>query len=142
MSRRAWTYIWGILLAAVVVSAVTVRSALVTGPFSTAEWLTFVAFTVLATLSQLFKADAPNHQTYFATPVFLFAGVVILHPLLFILLVITSYLIEWIKERLVRSPQLRNWYLQPFNISTHIMAGLAAHWVNVVIVDKASFSPS
>src|SRR5438045_1443643 len=114
MSRRAWAYIWAVLLAAVLVSVWTLRSVMPESPFSASEWLTFAAFTVLATLAQLFKAEAPNHQTYFATPVFLFAGVVILHPLLFILLVVTSYLIEWIKERLVRSAQLRNWYLQPF----------------------------
>src|SRR5205823_7254697 len=125
-----------------VVSAVTVQFAISTGPFTASEWLTFVAFTVLATLSQLFKAEAPNHQTYFATPVFLFAGVVLLNPFLFVLLVVTSYLIEWIKERLVRSPQLRNWYLQPFNISTHIIAGLAAHWVNVMIRDNATLAPT
>src|SRR5207248_7485230 len=131
MSRRAWTYIWGVLIAAVVVSGVAAPDNPLAAftAFTPSEWLTFAAFTVLATLSQLFKAEAPNHQTYFATPVFLFAGVVLLNPFLFVLLVVTSYLIEWIKERLVRSPQLRNWYLQPFNISTHIIAGLAAHWV-------------
>src|SRR5437763_11425503 len=83
MSGRAWAYIWGILIAAATLGGFALPDNPFTA-FTPSEWLTFAAFTVLATLSQLFKAEAPNHQTYFATPVFLFAGVVILHPFLFI----------------------------------------------------------
>src|SRR5262245_3147155 len=138
MSRSAWIYIWGIMILAALMSVF----ALLSGPIPASQWPTFVAFTVLATLAQLFKAEAPNHQTYFATPVFLFAGVLLLHPFLFVLLVITSYSIEWIKERLVKSPQLRKWYIQPFNISTHILAGLGAHHVNLLVRENATWTPT
>jgi diguanylate cyclase (GGDEF)-like protein len=45
--------------------------------------------------------------------------------------VIVPHLVEWAKERIVNSPSLRAWYIQPFNIGTHIIAGLAASAVFV-----------
>src|SRR6478672_7184640 len=126
MSRGAWAYIWCVLLTAAAASLYT----FLYGPVTPSQIPTFVSLAVLATMAQLFKAEAPNHQTYFATPVFLFAGVYLLDPCFYVLLVITSYSVEWLKERLVNSPQLRKWYLQPFNISTHILAGLGAIWIN------------
>ena len=39
---------------------------------------------------------------------------------------IIPYLIQWAKERLVNSPHLKNWYLQPFNISNHLISGMLA----------------
>jgi len=84
---------------------------------------------ISATLAQLFKVEAPNNQTYFATTIFLFAGVLLLNPPLFALVVVVSYLVEWVKERIMQSPLLRLWYLQPFNICTHVLAGFAAKGV-------------
>ena len=76
MSARAWAYIGGILALGALLSGLTLPgwAAVI------AQWPTFAALTVLATLAQLYKAEAPNHQTYFATPVFLFAGLLLLHP--------------------------------------------------------------
>jgi diguanylate cyclase (GGDEF)-like protein len=95
------------------------------------QWLTFATFTTLATLAQLFKAEVNSRQSYYATPVFIFAGVLVLPPLLLALLIVISYTIEWAKERLVHSPLLRAWYIQPFNIATHLIAGTAAHQIFV-----------
>ena len=50
-----------------------------------------------------------------------------LAKLLFVLLVIVPHAIEWAKERLSKSSNLKAWYIQPFNISVHILAGFAAH---------------
>jgi diguanylate cyclase (GGDEF)-like protein len=96
---------------------------------SNEQWLAFVVLAVLTTLAHLFKAKGPSHEAWHANLVFLFAGVLLLPPFLFVFLVIVPHLIEWAKERIVNSSSLRAWYIQPFNIATHIIAGLTALWV-------------
>jgi diguanylate cyclase (GGDEF)-like protein len=59
----------------------------------------------------------------------LFAGVLLLPPLGFILLVVIPHLIDWLKARMENSEHLHAWYIQPFNIAKHIIAGSAAQWV-------------
>jgi diguanylate cyclase (GGDEF)-like protein len=88
---------------------------------------------VLATLAHLFKARGPNHEAWHANLMFLFAGVMLLQPYQFVFLVIVPHLIEWTKERVVNSASLRAWYIQPFNMSCHIVAGLTARWVLMTI---------
>jgi diguanylate cyclase (GGDEF)-like protein len=122
MSRRAWAYIWLVFVA----TAVAMSVALLSFPIQSADWLTVITFMLLATCAQLYKVEAPNNQTYYITTIFLFAGALLLNPALFALTVAVSYLVEWAKERLVNSPLLRKWYLQPFNICTHVLAGFAA----------------
>ena len=127
MSRRAWAYIWIVFVMTVLLLGAAIITA---SPSSFADqWQLAVVLTISATLAQLFKVEAPNNQTYFATTIFLFAGVLLLNPPLFALVVIVSYLVEWAKEKIVRSHLLRLWYLQPFNICTHVLAGFAAKGV-------------
>lgn len=139
MSRLTWIYIWSALLTATAMSGFALSQV----PLNTEQWLLFGVLTGLATVAQLFKVEAPNHQTYFTTPIFLFAGVLLLHPAFFALTVFVSYMLEWGKERLIGSHLLRKWYLQPFNIATHIIAGFAAHWVYIAInqYSDSLFSP-
>ncbi len=125
MSRRAWSYIWGIFLTWAVLCGLALPGLI----RSADQWATFALLTIFATLAQLFKAEAPNHQLYYATPIFFFAALLLLDPSLFVLLVAIALLVEWAKERLLKSPHLRHWYLQPFNIATHTIAGFAAAWV-------------
>src|SRR5829696_7607957 len=105
MSRRAWAYIWLVFVA----TAVAMGAALFAFPIQTDDWGTVIAFMVLATLAQLFKVEAPNNQTYYVTTIFLFASALLLNPALFMLIVVVSYLVEWIKERALNSPLLRKW---------------------------------
>ena len=129
MSRRAWAYIWGVLLTGAVLSAL----AFPTSALPASQWRALAVLTVLATLAQLFKAVVARRtggsQNYYANLVFFFAGVVLLHPFLVVLLVLIPLVIEWAKERWVGSPLLRAWYLQPFNIAIYSLAGLNASWV-------------
>jgi diguanylate cyclase (GGDEF)-like protein/putative nucleotidyltransferase with HDIG domain len=125
MSHRAWAYIWVVLLTAAVLSALAIPGLVQ----SESQWLTFGVLTFLAILAHLLEAEAPGHQSYYPTMIFLFAGVVLLHPALFVLLVTLPHLLEWAKARLTGSPRLRDWYLQPFNIATHIICGFAAYWM-------------
>jgi diguanylate cyclase (GGDEF)-like protein len=129
MSTRAWMYVCAVLAAGLAL----ILLALPLPAQSPLQWVTFATLTALATLAQLFKAQIHSRQSYYATPVFIFAGVLMLSPLLLALLIIISYAIEWAKERLVNSPLLRDWYIQPFNITTHIIAGIAAQQVYLAI---------
>jgi diguanylate cyclase (GGDEF)-like protein/putative nucleotidyltransferase with HDIG domain len=129
MTRRAWAYVLAVVIAGAVLGAVSMRGA----PTSSFPWPTFVTLALVATLAQLFKARAPGHQSYHVTLLFLFASLLLLPPSLFTILVLIAHLTEWAKERLVASPRLRAWYLQPFNMSMHIVAGCAARWVCTVM---------
>ncbi len=127
MRKKAWVYICSIFAVTIFLVAIVL--------FETEldelshHWWTFIFLTTAATLAQLFKAESPDHQLFHTTLVFLFAGLVLLPPIMFILLVAIPHIIEWAKERLTNSEHLRSWYLQPFNISTHIISGLFAHFL-------------
>ncbi len=123
MPRRAWIYIWFIFLTGTT-GALLAFWDFIAAPDVT-QLPTLVALTIFATLAQLFKAEAPDHQIYHTTLVFQFAGVILLHPFLFVFLILIPHVAEWIRERLivVDSPHLRDWYLQPFNMFVHIIIG-------------------
>jgi diguanylate cyclase (GGDEF)-like protein/putative nucleotidyltransferase with HDIG domain len=130
MSYRAWTYIGAVMLTATVLGVLALSDV----AWASSEWLTFATLVVLATCAQIFRADGPNHIAFFATPVFWFAGVLLLPPSSFVLLVTIPHLIEWVwvKTRLKNSAHLHAWYIQPFNIAKHIIAGSGAQWVYAV----------
>jgi diguanylate cyclase (GGDEF)-like protein len=122
MSRLAKLYVGGVLSAGLLVAASTLWQ-----PYSGLNpWVTFGALVTLATFAQLFKAEAPDHQLYYATPLFYFAGLFLLTPPLVVVLVVVPHLVEWVRERLRHGPHLRAWYLQPFNIAMYVIAGQAA----------------
>jgi diguanylate cyclase (GGDEF)-like protein len=82
----------------------------------------------LTTGAHLAKALGATYESWTANLVFLFAGLLLLHPFLFVLLVVAPHAIEWGKERLSRSGNLAAWYIQPFNMGVHILSGFAASW--------------
>lgn len=141
MSRQAWLYISSVLSAGTAVSIFTLVSRT---PLES-QWLTFLVLTILATIAQLFVAEAPNHVFYYATPVFLFAALFLIDPSFFVALVILSSLTELVKERVMRINVGRAWYIQPFNIATDILAGLSARWIYTTLTAYTSplgtFSP-
>jgi len=111
--------------------------AIATGPATSAfDPLALVILAGLTILTQFLEAEAPGRQSYYPHLVFLFAGMLLLPPAYFVLLVAVPHLVEWVRKRLANSPMLRNWYIQPFNISTHLVAGFAARWVFVSLVSE------
>lgn len=130
MSKRARIYVGSILLLG---AALAVRAFFPFDPLPQ-PWLAFTCLTILAAFFQLFKSEAPNHQLYHPSLVFTFAGMLLLPPALFVLMVLIYHLIEWAQERLLKSSRLLSWYVQPFNISMHILTGLLARlvfqWIN------------
>lgn len=125
MTKLAWAYVGLILIAGGLLGGITLASF----DYWQGEWLAFALLTALATVAQLFKAEAPGHQLYHPALIFLFAGVIRLSPALFVLMVIIVHLVEWLKETLLKGPHLRAWYLQPFNISMHILIGTAVGYL-------------
>ena len=132
MSRRAWVYIGLNLVVGAVLAGLAVSQ-----PIPSPEaWPAFVVLTICATLTQLtkalFKSQAQSKRgTMVYTPsfIFMFAGILLLPPSLFALLVIIPRLIDWARERLRRSANLPNWYIQPFNIATLLTVGLVIQWL-------------
>ena len=126
MSKRAWLYIGLVYLFGGLILGF---SAYIYKP-DQGQLVTFIILTFLATLTQLLKSEAPSHQVYHPALIFTFAGVLLLDPFLYAVLIIISHLIEWIRERLtVKGEHLRAWYIQPFNISMHIILGFCARTV-------------
>jgi len=129
MSRYAWASIWGVLLTGIAVSGLALRAP---AP-SPALWVTCAALIVPATVAQLFKAEAPHHVLFYASPVFFFAGALLLPPSLIVPLVVIPHIVEWVRERWRRGPHLRAWYLQPFNMAMYSIALVSAHAVALAL---------
>lgn len=126
MSRRAWLYIGSILITGLALAVLSLMAQ----PLPPDQLPILLILITLATFSQLFKVKTANHQLYYATMVFLFAAVVLLHPFFFVLVALVPHLVEWAKERWVSGGRhLRSWYLQPFNIAMHVISGLVAQWL-------------
>ena len=124
MSSRSWAYVEFVIF----IGAVLVGLALASPVPLMHSGMTFPTLTILATVAQLLKVRGPGHEAWNINLIFLFAGSLLLPPYLFVLVVVIPHLVEWVKERLAKSSSLRNWYIQPFNIATHIVAGSAARW--------------
>jgi len=129
MSKRAQLYLWAITLGGVVIGI----NAWVTFNTEEVNWVNFILLTGLATAAQLFKSEAPFYQVYHPSLVFFFAGILILQPLGFVVLVVIAHLVEWGKEKLVSRQNMRAWYLQLFNISMHIILGALARMLFLAI---------
>ncbi|MCG8346290.1 MAG: diguanylate cyclase [Chloroflexales bacterium] len=125
MSRRAWVYIWTMFLSGTALTAAT----LLVYRFDPAPMPLFISLLILTTIAQLAKVEAPSHTLYYATPLFRFAGLLVLPPFLIVILVVFPLIVEWIKERLFNSEHLRAWYLQPFNITMYVIAAITASQV-------------
>ena len=134
MSRRAWLYIWGILLAGAIVSGYAIATQ---AAADASDPLALIVLVGLTVLTQFLEAEAPGRQSYYPHLVFLFAGVLLLQAPYFALLVIVPHLVEWVRKRLANSPMLRQWYIQPFNIATHLIAGFAARWLLAALTADA-----
>lgn len=124
MSTRAWIYIWFVFLTGGGLAGLSLLGL----PAITIDWFTFITILLLATLTQLFEAEAPNRQLLYLHFIFFFAALLLLPAPLFVIIVIVPHLIEWLKVRFLtpESPHLRHWYIQPFNIANHIIAGFGA----------------
>ncbi len=91
-------------------------------PEAAGQWHIFIVLAVLAASAQLFPVVTPKNQAYYVTLVFVFAGVLLLPPSMLTLLVILTFIPEWIKARYP-------WYIQLFNISNFLVDAVLARAV-------------
>jgi diguanylate cyclase (GGDEF)-like protein len=91
-----------------------------------AQWLPFLSLLGLALLVEVYRTDAPGNMSHSALVVLEFAGLLLLHPAFFVLLVTITLGFDWTRARLTNSTRLRQCYKQPFNISMTLIAGFAA----------------
>lgn len=122
MSYRGWTFIWVVLLGAAGLVAVAFSNL----PAVQTGWLIFGLLVLAVTLTQVFQVNGINGHSYYPDSVFFMAGVFLLGPAQYALLVIVPHLVEWLQVRLTKSNRLKDWYSQPFNVATHLLAGFAA----------------
>ncbi len=119
VSRPAQIYFSAVLVAALLI-AVYSWTVFDAGQIS---WINFLLLAGLASGTQLLKSEAPHSQVYHPSLVFFFAGILVLQPLGFILLVLLAHTVELLKEGLVVRQQGPGWLLQPFNAGMHIILG-------------------
>lgn len=122
MSRTAQLYIGAIITAGLIIA---VHAWSIFDP-AQITWVNFILLTGLATGTQLLKSEAPYFQVYHPSLVFFFAGLLVLQPLGFVVLVLVAHAAESLKEGLINRQGLRDWYLQPFNAGMHILLGALA----------------
>ncbi|MBX3053046.1 MAG: diguanylate cyclase [Caldilineaceae bacterium] len=122
LSLRAWAYVWAVFGFALTMMALIAPVY----PTSQSDWPVFGLLLILACMTQFMEARF-GKQTYTPHLAPFFAGAILLPPKLFILLVFIPHLLEWAHKRLTNSYYLPVWYIQPFNIATHQIAGLSAH---------------
>lgn len=132
MSRQAWLYIWIVLVTAVGIA--------VAGLFVTTlplyQWSTFLVLILLATISKSFEVVV-GRQSYFPDMSIFFSSILLLPLPFFIGIVLIPHVAEWFQKWFTDSKFLRDWYLQPFNIATHIIAGSAAFALLSIIEGEA-----
>lgn len=123
MSIRGKLYILGVLAAAVL----SLAWVSLLFDASRIDWFALAVMTGLATISQLYEAKH-GRQSYYPHLVFFFAGVLLIQPLIFAVVVLVPHLAESVNGILKNKPR-RSWYIQPFNIASHLLSGYAANYL-------------
>lgn len=137
MNKNALIYILCVIALGAALSLITVRQ--IDCCVTSNQYLLALFLVLLATGSQLGKVlyksrGETGSGTSWYTPLlsFIFAGVFVLPPYMLVAVVVVPHLMEWAIERARKTPFLRAWYIQPFNIATHIICSLLAWEIYVV----------
>ena len=113
LNLAAWFYWSAVVVPAAVGIPLAVAYAHAT------DWSRFAALALLASVSQLLSFHLNRRRVFHPAILFVVAGALLLPPELMILLVVVHCLPDWLKQRYP-------WYIQAFNISNYLVAGLAA----------------
>ncbi|MCX6050673.1 MAG: diguanylate cyclase [Chloroflexi bacterium] len=139
MTVRQWAYIGGVIVVGIALSLATFLFSSL--PMS--QWFIFCVLTIFATLAQFIEFPfSDNSQAYYPHTIFFFAGLLLLSPLFFVLLVAIPHVAEMLKAYIERKRLPFSWHVQLFNISLHIIVGLMAQWVySVLYTDTLKLLP-
>lgn len=125
MSVRQWAYIGGVISGGIALGLATFLG--VSLPMN--QLFIFLVLTVCATLAQFVEFPfSDDSQAYYPHTVFFFAGLLLLSPFMFVLLVAIPHLAEMLKAYVEQKKLPFSWHVQLFNIAVHIIAGLTAQW--------------
>jgi diguanylate cyclase (GGDEF)-like protein len=125
MSKKAWLFVLSVLFLGLLQLGLSLPGF---RPEPAGVFI-FASLALLATFSQVYEVEGTFRNTYYAHSLFFLAASLLLDPFLFSLVVIIPHTVEWIQKRLKKSTNLKAWYIQPFNITTHILAGTAIHFL-------------
>lgn len=132
MSRHAQLYIWSVLLTGAGIGV----AALLSYNRNTADWTLFAVLTLLAVITQFWRFGSAGRHSYYPHFVFFFAGILLLQPALFAVQILAAHLVEWFKARIGDTNHLQAWYVQPFNVATHLVAAGSAYIVYTILHTK------
>ncbi len=122
----ARAYVWAILG----LGAGVLAWSLGTLPAGQGQWVTFAALTCAAAVAQMFPVVTPKHQAYELTPVFVFAALLLLPPGGFALLIVLTFIPDWVRFR-------RPWHVQLLNVSNVLIDAFLARAFYVALAGSA-----
>jgi len=123
LPKHAWKYIY--LIFTLTICAVIYAFLHQIEP--AAPFGLFLLLAVATTTMRLFVIEGPQHRSYETSTIALFASTLLVAEWQFLLIVFISFSAEWIKQRLTHSVMLRNWYVQPFNMTKTILGGMGVY---------------
>jgi len=97
--------------------------------FTSEQMLYFSVLTSLAVLTQSLKGDVKGKNYYRFILAFCFAGIFLLQPFFFNIMVIVLQLVAIVKERYSDEIETQPWYLHVFYINTYIIVAAVAKLV-------------
>lgn len=125
LQKRAWIYIYGTFI--LTVAAVVYLMLGHVQRHEPAPFTLFFTIVLTTTLLRLFVVEGPQHRSYEASTIVLFASTLILAEWQFVLVVMISFSLEWLKEHWTNSSMLRSWYIQPFNMAKTMLGGMSVY---------------
>jgi diguanylate cyclase (GGDEF)-like protein len=130
MPRPAWLYVGTVITLGIAL----VWWAVATGAPLNAQWVPFLVLVGLALLTEYYRTLGVNNVSHSATAILEFAGLLLLHPAHFVLLVALPLLFTWLRAGVREHEVLRQWYKPLFNLSMTLFAAFAALlWGNFVL---------
>ncbi len=123
MQKHAWIFIFATFLLTVLAALYIAMNQL----SAAAPIGLFLYIVMTATVMRLFVVEGPQHRSYEASTIILFASILLLNEWQFLLVVTISFAVEWAKQRYTNSTLLRGWYVQPFNMAKTILGGLSVY---------------
>lgn len=111
-------------------AAILVLAAL-TMPLSTpsvGHWKVFFMLLALSMATQVVSSAMPSRDFRIPHIILFFTGVLLLPPILFSTLIVSTLLVSWEHDRREGKPIVRDKYRLPLRIGTHLLAAFCAYW--------------
>lgn len=135
IQKHAWVFISAIFA----VTGAVILYILVNPLHPLAPMSLWLIVLVTTTLMRFAVTEGPQHRSYEASTIALFAGTLLLAEWQFVLVVLISFSLEWIQQRMTNSTMLRAWYVQPFNMAKTILGGVTVYWLaDFLAVDRVN----